>query len=237
MKNRLLRLWLVPVLAFVAALGNAYTALAGDDVNALYWNPAGLAQVRKKELGFTHAQWLLGTQYNFAAFSLPVDGAVLGQGDYHGALALGLMGVSVDGVDSRGADRSAQAGVEAGDRAFLLGTGVNHGPSGLNAGLGFKFIESEIAGFTARTFAVDLGLQRKFSLGRAPLRAGFAARNLGPGLKFLDQRDPLPSTLSLGLGGAFNHTINLALDLNYHLGENRISVGGKTPRIAEDGAS
>ena len=37
-----------------AGMGNAYVALA-DDVNALYWNPAGLTLQKHMEMGFMHA--------------------------------------------------------------------------------------------------------------------------------------------------------------------------------------
>lgn len=211
--------------ARAAAMGNAYTALAGDDVNALYWNPAGLGSLKKMELGFTHAQWLLDTRYNFAAFSLPVNGASYGFDDLKGSFAVGVMDLSVDGIDSRAADRSAQPGIDAGDRAFMIGTGINHRPSGLNAGLGVKYIQSEIADYNAQTFAIDLGMLYKLHVSRLPLKVGFSARNLGPGLKFINQRDPLPTTLTLGLGSAINHTLNLAFDMNYHVHESRMSFG------------
>lgn len=40
-----------------AGMGNAFVALA-DDVNALYWNPAGLTLQKHMELGFMHAREL-----------------------------------------------------------------------------------------------------------------------------------------------------------------------------------
>lgn len=43
-----------------AGMGNAYVALA-DDVNALYWNPAGLTLQKHMELGFMHADELTPT--------------------------------------------------------------------------------------------------------------------------------------------------------------------------------
>ena len=52
------------------ALGGAYTALA-DDINSIYWNPAGIARIGGSgEATFNHAEWLAETQYDFAAFSL-----------------------------------------------------------------------------------------------------------------------------------------------------------------------
>ncbi len=51
------------------ALGGAYTALA-NDINSIYWNPAGLSLVGGKgEATFNHADWLVDTNYDFAAAS------------------------------------------------------------------------------------------------------------------------------------------------------------------------
>lgn len=212
--------------ARAAALGNAYTAMAGNDVNALYWNPAGLGTLKQKEFSFTHAQWLLGSQYNFAAAGLPVDGASFGMDDYRGSIGMGVMGISVDGIDSRAADRTAQSNIDASDRAFLLGAGIRHRPTGLNFGLGVKFIQSSIGDHSAQTYALDLGMTYKMSMSRGqPLSVGLSVRNLGPGVQFIEQRDPLPTTASLGLSYPMGNIFNLAFDTNYHVHENKMSFG------------
>lgn len=212
--------------ARAAALGNAYTAMADSDVNALYWNPAGLGTLKQKEFSFTHAQWLLGSQYNFAAAGLPIDGESFGMDDYRGSIGMGIMGLSVDGIDSRAADRSAQSSIEASDRAFLLGTGIRHRPTGLNFGLGVKFIQSSIGDHSAQTYALDLGMAYKISMSAGqPFSVGLAVRNLGPGVQFIDQRDPLPTTASLGVSYPISSIFNLAFDTNYHVHENKMSFG------------
>ena len=40
-----------------AGMGNAGVALA-DNANAIFWNPAGLADQRGMEIGITHSNWL-----------------------------------------------------------------------------------------------------------------------------------------------------------------------------------
>ena len=39
-------------------MGGAYTALA-DDINAMYWNPAGLSRMNSKEAFFNHVDWIM----------------------------------------------------------------------------------------------------------------------------------------------------------------------------------
>ena len=49
-------------------LGGAYTAVA-DDASALYWNPAGLTSVEKRDVTFMHAQYLQSSFYDYAAYA------------------------------------------------------------------------------------------------------------------------------------------------------------------------
>lgn len=59
--------------ARASAMGEAFTAVA-DDANALLWNPAGLAMVRKVELQVTHNQWLYGMQIEHFCLAIPAGG-------------------------------------------------------------------------------------------------------------------------------------------------------------------
>jgi hypothetical protein len=58
-----------------AALGmsNAVTA-SSNDVNATYWNPAGLINLNDKQVSFMHASYFANiAQYDFAAYAAPID--------------------------------------------------------------------------------------------------------------------------------------------------------------------
>jgi hypothetical protein len=58
-----------------AALGmsNAVTA-SSNDVNATYWNPAGLVHLEDKQVSFMHASYFANiAQYDFAAYASPID--------------------------------------------------------------------------------------------------------------------------------------------------------------------
>lgn len=61
------------------AMGGAYTAQEGF-MEAIYWNPAGLAYVDGVGVSFTHTNWLADLSYDFIAIStpLPVFNSVLG---------------------------------------------------------------------------------------------------------------------------------------------------------------
>ena len=58
-------------------MGGAFVGLA-DDVSALFWNPAGLANLTASEVSVMHTSYLADTSYEVAAYTFPVS--VLGTG-------------------------------------------------------------------------------------------------------------------------------------------------------------
>ena len=61
--------------ARATGLGGAYTALAAD-ANALWYNPAGLARVRRYEATFMHNEHVEGITQEFVGFAAPKAGAL-----------------------------------------------------------------------------------------------------------------------------------------------------------------
>lgn len=52
-------------------MGGAFTAVA-DDATALYWNPAGIAKLRRAEATAMHAQLSLDRDFDFVGYATPV---------------------------------------------------------------------------------------------------------------------------------------------------------------------
>jgi hypothetical protein len=55
-----------------SAMSEATIAVT-DDISALYWNPAGLANSTENQVLFSHAEWLVDIQHEFAAASYHFD--------------------------------------------------------------------------------------------------------------------------------------------------------------------
>jgi hypothetical protein len=55
-----------------AAMGGAYSGLA-DDINAIYWNPSGLVNLKSKEASFTTAKLYGLIRYNLLEFGMPLN--------------------------------------------------------------------------------------------------------------------------------------------------------------------
>lgn len=54
-----------------AGMGSAYTGLA-DDIHSLFWNPAGLSELKKTQATFNFAKVFGLISYNMVSFGLPV---------------------------------------------------------------------------------------------------------------------------------------------------------------------
>lgn len=135
------------------AVGHAYTALA-TGADALYWNPAGTARLgmnrNRGSIFFSHAQWLIETDYNAFGLVVPVT-------------ATGALGFQIAQLDYGRMDVRTVA--------LPGGTGETFGATDLVMGLTYaqpltntfyiggttKYIRQSIYDMTASAFAFDVG--------------------------------------------------------------------------------
>lgn len=203
--------------ARAVGMGGAFTAVA-DDVNALAWNPAGLAFVDARQVGLTHTQHVAGTRFNFLGLVQPTR---------FGTFALGGRHLSQGRIDGRDAEGRPTGSFSAADGAVELAYGLKLF-NGAYLGWGVKYLSSRIAEASAQTYAVDLGSMYELApLGPGLPRLGLAVLNIGPGMRFLDERTPLPLTLAAGLGYRLPAGLILALDFRHRPYGNtsEVSVG------------
>lgn len=165
-------------------MGGAYSAL-GDDANALHWNPAGTARMEKREVSASHAELFENTRLDHLTYAHPS-----GLGTFGAAFTYLSQG-KLEGRDSLG---HPTGGYAASDSAFSFGFARKTDLADL--GVAAKYIRSHIGSAEAQTLAFDLGAKKEFGA----FVVGAAARNMGPGLKYEDQRNDLPLRLALGAG-------------------------------------
>jgi hypothetical protein len=170
----------VGVGARAAAMGGAYSSIA-DDGTSLYWNPAGLAQAAGRTATLSHLSWLSDATYQYAAYAQPLGA--------NGVIGVALEQGSISWNNLAGGDP-----FDAGDFAGGVGYARRLRPN-LGVGVGVKVLSSSLGEDRARSYAADLGLVYRASHGT---RLAAAVRNLGPGLSFVDDSDPLPTTLTVG---------------------------------------
>lgn len=187
------------------AMGGAYTA-AADDVDAVVWNPAGLAALPSRQFGFTRVAMTERTNYDFIGFAQPTRlGTVAAAGRHLGQGKL-------EGRDAAG---RPSGGFSASDTAVDLAYGVSVSTD-LKVGASARYVMSSIAEAKARGAAFDLGGQYKLgSLGPGIAQAGLAALNMGSRMKFAGESAPLPLVLAGGLSWRTLEGPLLALDYRH----------------------
>ncbi len=188
-----------------AGMADAFTGVA-DDVHALAYNPAGLAFLRRREIGLEHNVYAAGINHEWLGYAHPTA-----WGTFAGAANL----LFISPFESYSSVDNPTGKTSAADMAyqFTFATTVTENWS---LGATGKYIRSRLHETTASTYAGDFGTLWKplprFSLGGSIL-------NLGPGLRYISTRVDLPRTLRGGASwnvfnpGDFRHTLILALDV------------------------
>lgn len=150
-----------------AAFGMSKSVVAtSNDVNAAYWNPAGLSNIKVNQGALMHTEHFAGiAQYDYAAV------AFAPKEKESPVIAISLIRFGVDNIlnttaliDSEGKiDRSRISLFSAADYALGFALAKNI-PSvkNLSVGLNAKIIRRKIGDFASSTgFGIDLGVQYK----------------------------------------------------------------------------
>ena len=161
-----------------AALGGAFTAIA-DDATALYWNPAGLAQMQTAEVTSAHSEWLADVSHDFVGVAVPLGGGLVGAS----VTRLGVPEMTVrTELDQEGTGET----FDAADLALAVSYG-RAVTDRFSIGATAKYIEQRIWHSTATAFAVDIGTRFRTDF-FGGLTIGAAVTNFGSDLQ-LDGRD------------------------------------------------
>lgn len=191
---------LVPFGARAVGQGQAVSADTALGVEALWWNPAGLARLAKRDVALHHSQTVLA---NSDMVSLAFPSKVLG------TLAVGAYLVNYGDQQATDPYSGQPTGVIT-NRNYLL-TASYATPVGkrLNVGVTYKFLMLRFAcsgacGSTpvisGQSSALDVGAQYLLPT-PIPVSIGASVRNVGPALQVKDrpQADPLPTVVQVGV--------------------------------------
>jgi hypothetical protein len=182
------------------AAGGAWTA-GQDGVEAMRFNPSGLAWQKDWELAFARANESDEWTHNWVAVAGTWQGTGLGM-EYLNSSVL-----PVKLFDSLG----NEAG-DAGVGAQSLALGASHALFQENLGLGIsvKMFRGEMAGYSNLGGAMDVGTQYRFK--KWPVAIGLSAQNLGWQSAYISQPDALPNGLRAGVKARLLETSGLKLD-------------------------
>ncbi|MCD4814216.1 PorV/PorQ family protein [bacterium] len=203
--------------ARVLAIGEAYTAVA-DDIYALYYNPGGLAKVKRGELNAQYRKGLVDTYYGFLGITVPTEHSTLG------ASFFTFQGGEIEINELDGTSETLKAEE---DYVVSLGIGyyLDSVPGKLGFGVAVKVISSKLVEeYEAYALAMDIG--GYYDTAVKGLSIGFVFQNIGTKINYLEHADPLHFTSRLGIAykldmGMQNH-LWTSLDI---ISEDKVNVG------------
>ena len=181
--------------ARAAAMANAYTGIANGS-EAVFFNPAGIAQLKNRQLSSTYMNYLVGVQCGSAVFTFPRSDtrsiAVFSQfltasetrtladedGNYNGTDGtFGISDILIGITDSR-------------ELTDVLNLGIN-----------LKYLRESIDGNSASAIVLDIGVLHQTT--NENLKLGVTIKNIGKQLTyFTDDKftEKLPKTVVVGFG-------------------------------------
>lgn len=182
-----------------AALGGAFCAVA-DDINAVQWNPAGLAGMRDRELMFTHNEWIEEIRKEFFGYAHPFRDWTLGvtAAYFH-----------TDGMVKRDISGNDLGGEFGASGLAVTAAGGRELSRELSVGAGLRLVQESVEDNSASTFSLDAGALYRH--GR--FLFGAALQNAGGSIKLHEDGFPLPLTLRLGASTDMVRRTTLALEI------------------------
>ncbi|MFH1282720.1 MAG: PorV/PorQ family protein [bacterium] len=199
------------------SMGYAFSAVS-DDLNALYWNPAGLAMQKERQISASYLHYFQEVSIGFFGYSQSIMN--------RGTVGIGLSYLSVGGFEKRALDTDVPDGkFGANDGALYLSYAdekiLGDKIEGLNLGFTIKGIRQEIDDQDATSFALDVG-----TLYRTPiekLNASLGVYNIGTKVKFVEESDPLPLDIRFGLSyKMLQEKLLLAADIDDYINDERV---------------
>lgn len=171
--------------ARATAQGEAFTARGGE-IEALHYNPAGLARMKSAALTFEHTEFVAGINSQYIGAAIPLERVTLG---------ISLRYLDFGGLTRRTITNPTGAGTfGANSIAGTLGAGLALGER-FSVGLSVKPFQEKIDNTSREGFAFDLGAHYIFG---NDLELGIAVRNLGPKVKFDTRKEELPREFAAG---------------------------------------
>lgn len=193
------------------AMGESFVAVA-DDINALYWNPAGIANIKEHQFTFMYSDWLAEIKYNYLAYVHPAQilGGIMG-----GAVTL----LNSGDIDGRDKNQIPTGNFEGKDIALSVSYAKammeNGNEASLSLGATLKYIQMKMADKDSTGFAVDIGCLYQPPVKNLTLGANI--QNIGPKLSaFESEKIPLPRNIKAGAAyRLLNDALTMSLDVNF----------------------
>lgn len=164
-----------------AALGASYAALA-TDVGAMYYNPAGLAQLAQPGVIGSSMSYVADTRLSYVGFAIPFGGGSKAFG-----ISLTNFGFSDQPVYTVDDPEGTSGEVYSVSQSALGLSFAQQFSDRFSAGITAKIVNDALGKVNARAFALDFGTNFHATVAGRPLRAGFVIQHLGTTLQHTGQ--------------------------------------------------
>jgi hypothetical protein len=188
--------------ARAAALGGSFVA-NNDDIDVIFYNPAGLGMLAGNPASFSFVKYIVGINLASVAYSQEVGN-------------LGRFGAAIQYINYGTFTEADQYGnatgeFHAGEFAFVLGYS-NTLYENFYYGVNGKIIYSNIASVSASALAMDLGLH--YTIPAEGIDLGFSILNAGTEMSsYYSTKESLPLDVAVGVSKKMEHIpIKLYLD-------------------------
>ncbi|MBI5573292.1 MAG: PorV/PorQ family protein [Elusimicrobia bacterium] len=189
----------IPVSARSSSLGEAYTGY-GEDSGIIEYNPAGLGNIFTNELSLSHLAYFELTTLQSITITLPTRKFAFGlNGKYLNSKDTTRDIYGTDGSDFYIIDWSVMGGF-----AYKVTADFSLGLSVRNISQKLKDRVASGASFGLGAFTV---------MPRQKVSLGISVVNIGQGIRFIDERDPLPITLKMGGSWGITHKTTLLVEV------------------------
>ncbi len=175
----------------IVAMGGAGVAIA-NDVNATYWNPAGLVQLELREITAAKTSWFENIDTNYLGFAQPL----LPINKMKRAMGISLTMLNVGGIEGWDNTGKNPTTLQVDNLVFTLSYALEL-RKGISCGFNLKTIKQDLAGNKGTGMAVDIGLLSRYS---PKTSFGLNIQNLGPKFKTANAKNDLPFNIKLGVG-------------------------------------
>lgn len=168
------------------AMGKAFCAVA-DDSSAMYWNPAGLCQIKSEQMNLEYTKWFEDVAYTSISGVYPLEKTVIG--GFANMLLTDDTQITTE-TQPRGTGKTFHEM----NGIFGISGGRNLTNCSYFGATG-KVILQKIGDEDAMGFAGDMGFLYKMKYAGL----GLSLQNIGTRIKFIDKGFALPATIRAGL--------------------------------------
>ena len=194
----------VDMSARAASLGGSFVT-NNDDVDVLFYNPAGMSFLEKDPVSFSFVKHLMDINLFSLAYSTEFEN-------------IGRFGTAIKYINYGSFDKADEFGnrtgeFNAGELAFILGY-TNEFSENFYYGANAKVIYSSIADESSSAIALDLGIN--YEIPNQKLNLAATVLNLGTQLSsYIDTKEDLPLDVAIGISKRLEN-LPVRLSLDFH---------------------